>query len=83
MNAEHEYRDDMGTCDDCGQPPEQHRQPFSPAELADLRIIRGRAMMDRGDIEPIRRVSYAASPGRYDRVEHVIPWIDALNMEVA
>lgn len=78
----HEYREDMGTCDECGQPPEQHAAYLTPGELADLRVIRGRAMMDRGDIEPMRRVSYAASPGRYDRAERVIPWLEALNMEV-
>ena len=58
-------------------------QPFTPAELNDLRIIRGRAMMDRGDVEPMRRVTYAASPGRFDKVERVIPWMEALNMEIA
>ena len=58
-------------------------QPFSPAELIDLRIFRGRARMDRGDIEPMRRVTYAASPGRFDKVEQIIPWMEALNMEVA
>ena len=58
-------------------------QPFTPAELNDLQIIRGRARMDRGDIEPMRRVTYAASPGRFDKVERVIPWMEALNMEIA
>jgi len=84
----HEYREDMGTCDDCGQPPEQHGQPFSPAELADLRIIRGRAMMDRGDIAPMQRVSYRSMPtngkagAAFATSAEVIPWLDALNMEV-
>lgn len=55
---------------------------LTPAELADLRIIRGRAMMDRGDLAPMRRVSYAASPGRYEKVEQVIPWLEAVNMNV-
>ena len=63
-------------------------QPFTPAELADLRIIRGRAMMDRGDIAPMTFVSYRSVPtnGRagaaFATHAEVIPWIDALNMEV-
>lgn len=56
---------------------------LTPGELADLRIIRARALMDRGgDTRPMMRVSYAAEPGRFEKVERVIPWIDALNMEV-
>jgi len=68
-----------GTCNQCAN----GRAYLTPGELADLRIIRGRAMMDRGDLAPMRRVSYAASPGRFDKVERVIPWMEALNMEVA
>ena len=61
---------------------------LTPAELADLRIIRGRAMMDRGDIAPMQRVSYQSFPtnGRagaaFATSAEVIPWIDALNMEI-
>lgn len=61
---------------------------LTPAELTDLRIIRGRAMMDRGDIAPMTRVSYRSVPtnGRagaaFTTSAEVIPWIVALNMEV-
>ena len=63
-------------------------QPFTPAELRDLRIIRDRALADAGDNAPMRRVTYAERPthGRagaaFATSSTVIPWIDALNMEV-
>ena len=43
---------------------------LTPAEVADLRIIRGRAMMDRGDIAPMLLDGT------------VIPWLQAVNLEV-
>lgn len=61
---------------------------LTPAELADLRIIRGRAMMDRGDIAPMTCVTYEARPtnGRagaaFATRREVIPWMIALNMEI-
>jgi len=61
---------------------------LTPAELADLRIIRGRALMDRGDIAPMMRVSYRSMPtnGRagaaFATSSAVIPWLEALNLEV-
>jgi len=84
----HEYREDMGTCDECGQPPEQHAAYLTPGELADLRVIRGRAMMDRGDIAPMQRVSYRSMPANgkagaaFATSAEVIPWLDALNMDI-
>lgn len=61
---------------------------LTPAEMADLRIIRGRAMMDRGDIAPMQRVSYRSMPtngkagAAFATTAKVIPWLEALNMEV-
>lgn len=52
---------------------------LTPAEIADLRIIAGRARMDGGDIYPMRRV-FARTAGF--RHEEVIPWRDAIEMEV-
>ncbi len=54
----------------------------TPAELADWRVLRYRALADGGDNAPMRRVSYAASPGRFDKVEHVIPWREAVDMRL-
>lgn len=54
---------------------------LTPQELAELRMIRGRAMMDRGDIAPMLLVSTVREAGRDPAVE-VIPWLDALNMEI-
>lgn len=51
---------------------------LTPDELADLRIVRARARMDRGDIQPMMLVT---SGPDYAGAE-VIPWLDALNMEV-
>lgn len=57
---------------------------LTPAELADLRIIRGRAMMDRGDIRPMEYVTWssAGTIGTTERASRVIPWLEALNLEV-
>ncbi len=55
----------------------------TPAEVADWRILRDRAYRDGGDNAPMRHVSYAARPGSFtERMERVIPWLQALNMEV-
>lgn len=43
---------------------------LTPGEIANLRIIRGRAMMDRGDIAPMEL------DGR------TMPWLAAINLEV-
>lgn len=51
-------------------------QPFTPAEIQDLRIVAARARMDQGDLYPMRRVF--AGTG----TEEVIPWRDAVDMEV-
>lgn len=62
---------------------------LTPGELADLRIIRGRAMMDRGDIAPMECVTYENRPTIYGKSgpayatrREVIPWLVALNLEV-
>lgn len=57
---------------------------LTPAELNDLRIIRGRAMMDRGDIRPMEYVTWssAGTVGTTERTARVIPWLEALNMSV-
>jgi len=54
---------------------------LTPQELADLRIIRGRALMDRGDIQPMLLVTTPREAGR-EAVAEVIPWLDALNLEI-
>lgn len=51
-------------------------------EVRDWRILRERAWRDAGDNAPMRRVSYAAAPGRFGKVERVIPWLEALNLEL-
>lgn len=89
---------DDGPCIACGAYDGDHdrgcfleeptRQPFTPAETRDLRIIRDRALADGGDNAPMTFVSYSARPtnGRagaaFTTSRTVIPWIDALNMEV-
>ena len=54
-------------------------EQFTPAELNDLRIIRGRAQMDRGDIAPMMLVTSGPDAGQ---AVEVIPWLDALNLDV-
>lgn len=57
--------------------------PFTPAELAGLRVLRYRALADAGDNAPMERVTYTGSwSGPRETIRRVIPWIDALNMEV-
>lgn len=64
---------------------EQRRVPLTPAEVADLAIIKRRALADRGDIRPMLHVMFDEEPslGAYGRRERVIPWLEALNMELA
>lgn len=52
---------------------------LTPAELADLAVIRERALADAGDMAPMLSVSYDELG---QRVERRIPWLVALNMEV-
>lgn len=58
------------------------------AELSDLRIIRERAYRDRGDVAPMQRVTYSARPtnghagGAFVTGREVIPWLEAVNLEV-
>lgn len=49
---------------------------FTPDEIQALRLVGARARMDRGDLYPMMRWT--------DRTEApaVIPWIDALNLDV-
>lgn len=57
---------------------------LTPDELRDLTIIRGRALMDRGDIRPMLRITRAPQGAGQTATAtaEVIPWLDALNMEV-
>ena len=48
---------------------------LTPDEVQALRLVRARARMDRGDLQPMLRIL-----SRTDA--EVIPWIDALNLEV-
>ena len=49
--------------------------PFTEEEYRALRLVAARARFDRGDLQPMLRV--------LSRTEaEVIPWIDALNLEV-
>jgi len=55
-------------------------------ELTDLAIIAARARMDRGDLAPITCGKYFPDNDPREAgwpVCRVIPWLDALNMEVA
>jgi len=48
---------------------------LTPGEIADLKIIAARARMDRGDMAPMR--------AHTDDGLVVIPWLVALNLDVA
>ena len=56
------------------------RLPFTPAEIHALRKVRERAMVDAGDNAPMRRVWWTTDQ---ERRSAVIPWLVALNLEVA
>lgn len=55
----------------------------TPGELQDWRTLRYRALADAGDNAPMLRVTYRGDyrAGR-QRIEQVIPWLEAVNMEV-
>lgn len=54
--------------------PEQ----LTPDERVTLSVVRARARMDRGDIAPMRLVTWDHNNIRQ---EQVIPWLVAVNMD--
>lgn len=62
---------------------DNRRNPFTPAEMADLRVLRYRALADADDNAPMERVTYTGSwTGPRETIRRVIPWRDAINMEI-
>ena len=53
---------------------------LTPDELRELAIVRAHELMDRGDIAPMRQV-WTRQDGT--EAEAVIPWRQALELEVA
>lgn len=56
--------------------PDDHG--LTPAEIQSLRLVAARARMDQGDLYGMRRVWV----GAHDAGEEVIPWREAVDMEV-
>ena len=51
-------------------------EDLTPDEIKELRLVRARARMDRGDLQPMLRWVDRTEPPM------VIPWLDALNLDV-